>query len=155
MNTEGTPSILNRSRHARLPLVKSLPGRLDGADDSFLKMSRILLHDDDGLLKRILFSDLLMELTDNGKIGDISIIDECDTPKGEMAASHGSVLAVTCNGVFLKVLMSVASWATRRADSSRSFATLVASLPVSFWTFCKRNYTDLDITPYMRSKSRL
>jgi hypothetical protein len=41
--------------------------------------------------------------------------------------------------------MSVASWATRRADSSRSFATLVASLPVSFWTFCEQNYIKLDM----------
>jgi hypothetical protein len=85
MNTEGTPCILNRNRHARLPLVKSLPGRLDGADDSFLKMSRILLHDNDGLLECILFVDLLMELTNDGKIGDISVVDECDTPKGNMA----------------------------------------------------------------------
>ena len=132
MRTERTPSILNRSRHARLPFVKSLPGRLDGADDSFLKMSRILLHDNDRLLECVLFVDLLMELTNDGKIGDISVVDECDTPKGRIAQAHGSVLAVTCSGVFLKVLMSVASWATRRADSSRSFATLVASLPVSF-----------------------
>ena len=75
MNTEGTPSILNRSRHARLPLVKSLPGGLDGADDSFLEMSRILLHDNDGLLECILFVNLLMELTNDGKIGDISVAD--------------------------------------------------------------------------------
>src|SRR6266849_6464887 len=85
MNTEGRPSVLNRSRHARLPLVKSLPGRLNGADDSFLKMSRILLHDNDGLLECILFVDLFMELTNHGKIGDISVVDECDTPKGKMA----------------------------------------------------------------------
>ena len=81
MNTEGTPSILNRSRHAGLPLVKRLPGGLDGADDSFLKMSRILLHDNDGLLESILFVDLLMELTNDGKVGNISVMDECDTPK--------------------------------------------------------------------------
>jgi hypothetical protein len=37
------------------------------------------------------------------------------------------------------------SWATRRVDSSRSFATLVASLPVSFWTFYKRYRINLDI----------
>ena len=37
----------------------------------------------------------------------------------------------------MKVEMSLVSCATSRVDSSRSFATLVASLPVSFWTFCK------------------
>src|SRR6202012_5253317 len=57
MNTKGAPSVLDRSRHARLPLVKGLPGRLDGANDSFLKMRRILLHDNDGLLECILFID--------------------------------------------------------------------------------------------------
>jgi hypothetical protein len=69
------------------------------------------------------------------------------TQKERWQRAHGSVLAVTCSGVFLKVLMSVASWATRRADSSRSFATLVASLPVSFWTFCERNYIKSDMIP--------
>ena len=144
MRTEGTPGILNRSRHARLPLVKSLPGGLDGADDSFLEMSRILLHDDDGLLECILLVDLLVKLTDDGSIGNVSVKDERKARKGRSRCTHGSVLAVTWRGVFLKVETSVESWATRRADSSRSFATLVASLPVSFWTFCKRYWVNFD-----------
>ena len=81
MNAKGTPSVLNRSRHARLPLVKSLPGRLDRADNSLLKMCRILLHDNDGLLECVLFINLLMELTNDGKIGYVSVEDERDTPK--------------------------------------------------------------------------
>jgi hypothetical protein len=58
-DTEQALSILNR-------------GRLDGADDAFLKVSRFLLHDNNGLLECILFIELLMELTNDGKIGDIS-----------------------------------------------------------------------------------
>ena len=85
MNTKRSPCILNRNRHARLPLVKSLPGRLDGADDSLLKMSRILLHNDDGLLEGILFIDLFIELKNNHEISDISVVDECDMPKGKIA----------------------------------------------------------------------
>ena len=81
MRTEDAPSILDRNRHARLPLVKSLPGGLDGADDSFLEMSRILLHDDDGLLECILFIDLLVKLTDDGNIGNVSAKDERKVPK--------------------------------------------------------------------------
>ena len=138
MRTENPPSILDRSGHARLPLVKSLPGGLDGTDDSFLEMSRILLHDDDGLLECILFIDLLVKLADNGNIGNVSVKDEHTATKERSRCTHGSVLAVTWRGVFLKVEISVESCATRRADSSRSFATLVASLPVSFWTFCKQ-----------------
>jgi hypothetical protein len=44
-------------------------------------MSRILLHDNDGLLECILFIDLLMELTKDGKIGNVSVEDEHDAPK--------------------------------------------------------------------------
>lgn len=105
------------------------------------------MHDNYGLLERILFVDLLVELTNDGEIGNISVMDERDTQKERWQRAHGSDLAVTCSGVFLKVLISVASWATRRADSSRSFATLVASFPVSFWTFCERNYIKLDMIP--------
>ena len=79
MNAKGTPSVLNRSRHARLPLVKSLPGRLDRADNS-LKMCQILLHDNDGLLECVLFINLLMKLTNDGKIGYVPVKDERDTP---------------------------------------------------------------------------
>ncbi len=83
MNAKGTPSILNGSRHARLPLIKSLPGRLDGADDSFLEMSRILLHDNDRLLECILLIDLFMELMNDGEIGNVPIGNERDYLKGK------------------------------------------------------------------------
>ena len=95
MCTEEAPSILDRGRHAGLPLVKGLPGRLDGADDSFLKMGRILLHDDDRLLKGVLLIDLFMELADNGEVGNVSGEDERGARKGRSRCTHGSVLAVT------------------------------------------------------------
>jgi len=76
MRTQPTPSILDNSRHARLPLIESLPGGLDGADDSFLEMSRILLHDNDGLLECILLIDLLVKLTNDSNIGNVSVRDE-------------------------------------------------------------------------------
>jgi hypothetical protein len=46
--------------------------------------------------------------------------------------THGSVLFVTAIGVFLKTDISLASSPMYLAESSRSFATLVASFPVSF-----------------------
>jgi len=49
--------------------------------------------------------------------------------------THGSLLLVTAIGVFLKAEILLASSAMNLAESSRSFATLVASFPVSFWTF--------------------
>lgn len=79
IDAKGTPSILHRGRHSRLPLVKGLPGRLDGADNSLLEMSRILLHDDDGLLECILLIDLLVKLTNDGKIGNISVEGEYES----------------------------------------------------------------------------
>ena len=57
------------SGHARLPLIKCLPSRLNGTDDS-LKVGRILLHDDDHLLRCIFLVDLLVELTKDSKIGN-------------------------------------------------------------------------------------
>jgi len=46
--------------------------------------------------------------------------------------THGSALLVTFMGVFLKRAMLVESSEMTRVESSRSFATLMASLPVSF-----------------------
>jgi hypothetical protein len=51
------------------------------------------------LLEGILFVDLLMELTNDGKIGDMASV----IPRNERwQRAHMSVLAVTCSGVFLK-----------------------------------------------------
>ena len=50
--------------------------------------------------------------------------------------TYGSLLDVTPIGVFLKTEMLVARSLMNLAESSRSLATLAASLPVSFWTFC-------------------
>jgi hypothetical protein len=51
--------------------------------------------------------------------------------------TNGSVLLVTPIGVFLNMEMLLASSLMSLAESSRSLATLVASFPVSFWTFCR------------------
>jgi hypothetical protein len=74
-------------------------------------MCRISLHDNDGLLECVLFINLLMKLTNDGKIG---YVYERDTPKRkDRIMLTDQILAVTCGGVFLKVEMSVASSATR------------------------------------------
>ena len=49
-----------------------------------------------------------------------------------VGGTHGSALLVTFMGVFLKKAILVESSEMRRVESSRSFATLIASLPVSF-----------------------
>ena len=56
----------------------------------------------------------------------------------EGGRAYGSVLLVTAIGVFLYAEMLLASSAMYLVESSRSFATLVASFPVSFWTFYSR-----------------
>ena len=43
---------------------------------------------------------------------------------------------MTLSGVFFKIEMFVPRSPMSLADSSRSLATAVASLPVSFWMFC-------------------
>lgn len=82
MSTKGTPSLLDSGRHARLPFIKSLPSGLDGADNSLLKVGRILLHDDNGFLKRIFLVYLLVELTEDGKIGNIAVENELVSLEG-------------------------------------------------------------------------
>jgi hypothetical protein len=80
VNTGRTPSILNK-------------GELDGADDSFLKVSRICCM----IMMNIwciLFVDLFMELTNDG---GLSAVGECDTQKERWKRAHGSALAVTCS----------------------------------------------------------
>lgn len=55
--------------------------------------------------------------------------------ESERRGSYGSLLAVTPIGVFFNTEMFVARSLMSFAESSRSRATLAASLPVSFWTF--------------------
>ena len=69
MSAKQASSILDRSGHVRLPLVKCLPSRLNGMDNS-LKVGQILLHDDVRLLKDIFLVDFLVELMKDSKIGD-------------------------------------------------------------------------------------
>lgn len=77
--------------------------------------------------------DLLLQLSHYGYIGDIT----WKTSKGvfrrmKPSSTHGSLLFDTLIGVFLKMLTLVASSPIILVDSSRSLATLVANLPVSF-----------------------
>lgn len=52
-----------------LPLIESLPRHLNGTDDTLLKVLRVLLHDDDALLERVLLVDLFLKLTSDQSVG--------------------------------------------------------------------------------------
>jgi hypothetical protein len=56
-----------------LPFVEGLPCGLEGADDSFFEVGRVLLHDDDGFLEKVFFVDLFEELTCDEGVGDVGI----------------------------------------------------------------------------------
>lgn len=62
VDTQSLPGFLNTDGHSRLPFVESLPSGLDGSNDAFFEMSRVLLHDDNGLLQGVLFVDLPLQL---------------------------------------------------------------------------------------------
>lgn len=84
LNAQAEPGVLNVSGHATGPLVKGLPSALDAANDALLKVGRVLLHDDDGLLKSILLVDLALELTEDLLVGSVRVLTSSD--------AHGSVL---------------------------------------------------------------
>lgn len=90
--SHGSPCLLHRSRRARagtrraaslgsldgkktekgddvLPLVEGRPGHLNRANDALLEVLRVLLHDDDALLQRILLVHLLLKLTSDETVG--------------------------------------------------------------------------------------
>jgi hypothetical protein len=75
-----------------------------------------------------------LELTGDCLIGDIAIDCEETIPM-KSEKTYGSFFGSRPIGVFLNVEMLFASSPTSLVDNSRSFATLAASLPVSFWTF--------------------
>jgi hypothetical protein len=56
----------------RLPFLERLPGGLEGADDALFKVSRVLLHDDDGFLEEVFFVDLFLELASDGLVSYIT-----------------------------------------------------------------------------------
>jgi hypothetical protein len=91
VDTKLSPSVLDRARHSRLPLVESGPGRLDGSNDSFFKVSRVLLHDDDGFLERVLLGNLLLELLQDGHVDGEWVFLGADR--------HGSVVDVSDSSV--------------------------------------------------------
>lgn len=70
---EGGPSILHGGRHSGLPLVKGLPGRLNGANDAFFKVGAVLLHYDDRFLEGVFFVDLFLELAGDGCICYVAV----------------------------------------------------------------------------------
>lgn len=61
-------SRVERKEHA-LPFVKGRPGHLNSPNDTFLKVLRVLLHDDDTLLEGVLLVDLLLKLTGHKTVG--------------------------------------------------------------------------------------
>jgi len=91
VDTELSPSVLDRGRHSGLPFVKGGPGRLDGSDDTLLEVSRVLLHDDDGLLERVLLGNLLLELLQDGHVDGEWVLLGADR--------HGSVVDVSDSSV--------------------------------------------------------
>ena len=141
-DTHVPPSLLDRGGHPRLPLVESLPSRLDRSDDTLLEVSRVLLHDDDRLLQGVLLVDLRvqenMDLLDGETEGssDTSVLTcfwSCLwTAK---LTANGSSLEETLMGVLVTAPMALAKSAMALVDISLSLATPAASLPVSFWTF--------------------
>lgn len=58
VDTQSSPSLLDTGGHSGLPFVESLPSGLDGSNDAFFEVGRVLLHDDDGLLQGVLLVDL-------------------------------------------------------------------------------------------------
>ena len=124
-----------------MPFVKSLPGGLEGAHDAFFEVGAVLLHYNDGFLERVFFVDLFLELAGDERVCYITARGKRGKVKcgGRDCEAYGSLLAVTPMGVFLKTEILVERSLMNFAESSRSLATLAASLPVSFWTF----YTDV------------
>lgn len=59
--TESAPGILDADGHAGLPLIKCLPGGLEGTNNTLFEVSRVLLHDDDRLLESVLLVNLVMK----------------------------------------------------------------------------------------------
>ena len=82
VDTELSPRFLNRGRHSGLPFVESRPGRLDGSDDTFLKVSRVLLHDNNRLLESILLLNLLLQLLDNCHVDREGVLLGTDLHRG-------------------------------------------------------------------------
>ena len=91
VDTELSPSLLDRRRHSRLPLVEGRPSRLNGSDDTLFKVSRVLLHDDDGLLERVLLGNLLLELLQDGHVDGEWVLLGRDGHGGVVDVSDGSV----------------------------------------------------------------
>jgi hypothetical protein len=91
VDTELSPSVLDRGRHSRLPLVEGGPGGLDGSNDALLEVSRVLLHDDDGLLERVLLGDLLLELLQDGHVDGEGVLLGANGHGGVVDVSDSSV----------------------------------------------------------------
>lgn len=91
VDTELPPGVLDTGRHSGLPFVKGRPGRLDGSNDSLFEVSRVLLHDDDGLLERVLLGDLLLELLQDGHVDGEGVLLGADRHGGVVDVSDSSV----------------------------------------------------------------
>jgi len=55
-----------------LPFFKCLPGGLERTHDAFLKVGRVLLHDNDRFLEEVFLVDLFLELAGDGLVGNVT-----------------------------------------------------------------------------------
>ena len=90
LNTEAEPSVLDLSRHPAAPLVEGLPSALNAANDTLLKVGRVLLHDDDALLEGVLFVDLALELAEDSLVGAVRVLASSDAHGGVLEQSDGT-----------------------------------------------------------------
>lgn len=82
VDAQGSPGLLNAGGHSRLPFVKGLPGGLNGPNDAFLEVGRVLLHDDDGLLQGVLLVDLLLQLPVDSQVNSEGVFLAGDAHRG-------------------------------------------------------------------------
>jgi hypothetical protein len=115
VDTELPPGVLDRGRHSGLPFVKGGPGRLDGSNNSLFEVSRVLLHDDDGLLERVLLGDLLLELLQDGHVDGKGVLLG--------ANRHGSVVDVSDSSV--EVRDDLGGHLSLLGDGSGEFTSVV------------------------------
>ncbi len=90
LDAEAEPGVLDLGRHASGPLVEGLPGGLDGANDALLKVGRVLLHDDDRLLQRVLLVDLALELAEDLLVGGVGVLASRDAHGGVLEEGDGA-----------------------------------------------------------------
>jgi hypothetical protein len=84
------PSLLNLRTRPRIPLVVRLPRHLNRTNDAFLEVLRVLLHDDDALLKGVLLVNLLLKLTSNERVGVPRVFLRANAHRGILEHGDGA-----------------------------------------------------------------